>query len=34
MTLTISETVTPYNIERLTRLYNNGPHTYPGSKFV
>lgn len=33
-TLTIPETVTPYNIERLQRLVLNGPTEHPGARYV
>ncbi|KKO75447.1 dna-directed rna polymerase ii largest subunit [Vairimorpha ceranae] len=31
---TFPETITPYNIERLTRLVSNGPNEYPGANYV
>lgn len=34
MNLTFPEVVNQYNIERLTNLVRNGPHVYPGAKFV
>jgi DNA-directed RNA polymerase II subunit RPB1 len=34
MNLTIPETVTKYNIERLTKLVQNGSDVYPGANFV
>jgi len=34
MNLTFPEVVTPYNIERLQRLVNNGRNNYPGANFV
>lgn len=33
-TLTYPETVTPYNIHRLTELVRNGPNEHPGAKYV
>lgn len=33
-TLTYPETVTPYNIARLTQYVQNGPNEHPGAKFV
>lgn len=33
-TLTYPETVTPYNIGRLTQLVQNGPNEHPGAKYV
>ncbi|KAK0657586.1 hypothetical protein B0T16DRAFT_317105 [Cercophora newfieldiana] len=33
-TLTYPETVTPYNIEKLTQLVQNGPNEHPGAKYV
>jgi DNA-directed RNA polymerase II subunit RPB1 len=33
-TLTYPETVTPYNIGRLTQLVRNGPTEHPGAKYV
>jgi DNA-directed RNA polymerase II subunit RPB1 len=33
-TLTYPETVTPYNISRLTQLVQNGPNEHPGAKYV
>ncbi|KAI1766640.1 beta and beta-prime subunits of DNA dependent RNA-polymerase [Hypoxylon sp. FL1150] len=32
--LTYPETVTPYNIERLHQLVQNGPNEHPGAKYV
>ena len=32
--LTIPETVTHFNMERLKRLVNNGPTTHPGAKYI
>jgi DNA-directed RNA polymerase beta' subunit len=34
MNLTFPEVVTPYNIERLQKLVNNGRNVYPGANFV
>lgn len=34
MTLPFLEVVTPYNIDRLTKMVKNGPHTYPGANAV
>lgn len=34
MSLTIGEYVNEKNIEKLTKLFNNGPNTYPGSNIV
>ncbi|KAK1755281.1 RNA polymerase II largest subunit [Echria macrotheca] len=34
MVLTYPETVTPYNIEKLTMLVQNGPNEHPGAKYV
>lgn len=34
MNLTFPETVTPYNIEELTKLVKNGRENYPGANFV
>ncbi|KAK3329479.1 hypothetical protein B0H66DRAFT_26791 [Apodospora peruviana] len=33
-TLTYPETVTPYNIGKLTQLVQNGPNEHPGAKYV
>ncbi|ONH68651.1 DNA-directed RNA polymerase II subunit RPB1 [Cyberlindnera fabianii] len=33
-TLTYPETVTPYNIQKLTELVRNGPNEHPGAKYV
>ena len=33
-TLTYPETVTPYNIAKLTQLVQNGPNEHPGAKYV
>ncbi|KAL2184397.1 beta and beta-prime subunits of DNA dependent RNA-polymerase [Thermothelomyces heterothallicus CBS 203.75] len=33
-TLTYPETVTPYNIAKLTKLVQNGPNEHPGARFV
>jgi DNA-directed RNA polymerase II subunit RPB1 len=33
-TLTYPETVTPYNIAKLTQLVQNGPNEHPGARFV
>ncbi|KAK0631761.1 hypothetical protein B0T14DRAFT_419738 [Immersiella caudata] len=33
-TLTYPETVTPYNIDKLTQLVQNGPNEHPGAKYV
>ncbi|KAK0666143.1 putative DNA-directed RNA polymerase II subunit RPB1 [Cercophora samala] len=33
-TLTFPETVTPYNIEKLTGYVKNGPNEHPGAKYV
>ncbi|KAM7206744.1 hypothetical protein V8F33_000387 [Rhypophila sp. PSN 637] len=33
-TLTYPETVTPYNISKLTQLVQNGPNEHPGAKYV
>ncbi|EGS19223.1 uncharacterized protein CTHT_0058480 [Thermochaetoides thermophila DSM 1495] len=33
-TLTYPETVTPFNIERLTQYVQNGPNEHPGARFV
>jgi DNA-directed RNA polymerase subunit A' len=32
--LTVPEPVTPWNIERLRRLVENGPHNHPGANYV
>jgi DNA-directed RNA polymerase II subunit RPB1 len=33
-TLTYTETVTEFNLHRLTRMVHNGPYKYPGANFV
>ncbi|KAI1392715.1 DNA-directed RNA polymerase II subunit RPB1 [Hypoxylon trugodes] len=33
-TLTYPETVTPYNVDRLHKLVENGPNEHPGAKYV
>ncbi|KAH3683659.1 hypothetical protein WICPIJ_005343 [Wickerhamomyces pijperi] len=33
-TLTYPETVTPFNIQKLTELVRNGPNEHPGAKYV
>src|SRR4051812_46325633 len=33
-TLTYPETVTPYNIAKLTKYVQNGPNEHPGARFV
>ncbi|KAI8873392.1 Rpo21 protein [Ramicandelaber brevisporus] len=32
--LTFTETVTPFNIDRLQETVNNGPNSYPGARYV
>jgi DNA-directed RNA polymerase II subunit RPB1 len=34
MNLTYPEIVTPFNIDRLTDMVNNGPDTHPGAKYI
>ena len=34
LTLTVPETVTPFNVEKLTKLVRNGPKQHPGARFV
>lgn len=34
MNLTVPEEVSPYNIHKLRKLIQNGPHSYPGAKYI
>lgn len=34
MNLTISETVTEYNIKELTEIFNRGSTLYPGANYI
>merc|ERR1719197_1766597 len=34
LNMTYPETVTPYNIERLRKLVENGPHPPPGARYI
>ena len=34
LNLTVPETVTSENIDKMTELVHNGPHTWPGAKYI